>query len=207
MVKTILKNKKTKYVIAALLIVALVGVGITVAYLISRAESVTNTFEVSEVTTYITEEEPKIDDSITKEPKIKSEAGSEPALVRARVTVPNGDFAKYAGIVYNKSWKLNEEDGYYYYQGILEPGETTLPIFNTIDIDEKNAGEKDHYTAEFIEFVNAGGLDVAIYHESVQAYAVLGNDGNRTYAYDKDGKYLEEEAKSIWKHYDNETGK
>lgn len=155
-----MKKKHTIQVLLSVLLVALIVVGGTVAYLVASDSPVVNRFSFVDVDTDI--EEPDGGDPINKTPKVKNE-GDSTVFVRAKVIVasaPGGSdpvsesdmSIKYNGEQDNKQgrWQKNE-DGWYYYSRPLETGESTVPLFNGIS----------NITVE------ANSFDVIVYQESV----------------------------------------
>lgn len=200
MIKKIMKNKKMKYSVLVLLAVLVVAVGVTVALLTSNTGAITNTFKTGEITTEIEEEDPEISDTtIGKEPKVKN-LGPNDCLVRVRVNVSPSTIAEYLAtdgrIAYNTTdWIYDNDDGYWYYNGVLKVGDTTPAVFTEVNgllEDGKIIGQ----------FRHLDGFDISIYQEAVQAVAVLDDNGTRTYAYDADGNYLPDKAAEIWTYYD-----
>ena len=89
-------------------------------------------------------------------------------------------------IDFQSSWKYH--DGYWYYQGVLNPGEETPPVFRTINwlnIDEDG------------NWMNYQDFDIYIYKESVFAEGVCETGGMIT-ALNSDGSYNDENAQKIW---------
>lgn len=64
-----------------------------------------------------------------------------------------------------ENWVL-EDDGFYYYINILEPGESTSPLFTKITVDEET-------TQETIDEIDE--LDLIVYAESCQARSTTGD--------------------------------
>ena len=76
----------------------------------------------------------------TKRISLKNEEGKSPVYVRAKVFAPTMQSVSYL----NESgkWSLGE-DGYYYYNKILQPGDTTPAdkLIGTVTMSEKEAAE------------------------------------------------------------------
>ena len=135
------------------------GLGTTCAYLTAR-DSVENTFDVSEVD--ITVEEgfeptpPEPGKAIKKAPKIRSGSDTD-CYVRMRYEFTSSDAEKLCEPVkVNPGW-TKKSDGYYYWNGIVKPGEETGTLFDRIQIKSGIAKE------ELIPF------DILVYAEAVQA--------------------------------------
>lgn len=83
---------------------------------------------------------------------------SVPCYVRMFADVGDSDVNEFLTINFESSkWTTKQDDGYYYYTEILEPGSTSEPLFTTVSISE-NADE-----SKFKDF------DILIYAESVQS--------------------------------------
>ena len=91
-------------------------------------------------------------DEITKEVKVKNE-GSVPCYVRVFAEVCDPEERNVIDIDYNTSEWMKKSDGYYYYSRILNTGEESTPLFNTL-------------TAK----ADADGFKIICYSETVQAY-------------------------------------
>lgn len=155
-----MKKKHTIQVLLSVLLVALIVVGGTVAYLVASDSPVVNRFSFVDVDTDI--EEPDGGDPINKTPKVKNE-GDSTVFVRAKVIVaPAPGYTDPVSesdmtINYNKEadadngkWE-KKEDGWYYYTRPLEKDDETVPLFNGIENIK----------------VAADSFDVIVYQESV----------------------------------------
>lgn len=140
--------------IAAGTLLAATVVGTTLARIHDTTYPLTNTFDLGSVDTVIEEGHEDF-----KNPMVTN-IGESDCLVRARVMISPAEVAECVEIVYpdEPKWTLGT-DGYYYYDDILEPGETTEAIFKTLTI--KNQEKWDQLKDK--EF------DVTVYQESVQA--------------------------------------
>ena len=130
------------------------------AYLIDRQETV-NRIHVVENRTHMEEEFEQPHDHgpgqvIKKKPCIVNDSVI-PVYIRVRVQFSNRKAEEQCQpLKINSGWKA-EEDGYYYYQKTLGPGEKTETIFDNIVI--KNTVNKE----ELVPF------DILVYEESVQS--------------------------------------
>lgn len=191
MLKTM--NKKVKIVLASLLLVMTVFAGLTLANLLEKANSLTNTFTIGSIDTEIEEDPPAVVDSkISKKPKIKN-TGKNDALVRARVTVSPQSIIDEFGIdleMNTKYWKAGE-DGYWYYKNLLKPSELTEPLFNSV---EGNGIVSDGQ-------INVGlaDLEIAIYHEAIQSSVLIDGDNVKATT----GDITNATTSSIWEHYES----
>lgn len=118
----------------SILLVAVVLVGGTLAYLMATDSPVLNTFTLAKVETNI--EEPEHDTAANKTARVKN-AGKSAVYVRAKVLISSGD----AGVTedkfhftYSSDWESGS-DGFYYYKGILQPGNSTAPLFTGVTVD------------------------------------------------------------------------
>ena len=130
------------------------------AYLIDRQDTV-NRIKIVENKTHIEEEfDPPTDPGpgsvIKKKPCIVNDSVI-PVYVRVRVVFSNLDAqAQCEPLKIKDSWKTGE-DGYYYYQKQLQPGQRTDTVFDNIVI--KNIVKKE----DLVPF------DILVYEESVQS--------------------------------------
>lgn len=155
-----MKKKHTIQVLLSVLLVALIVVGGTVAYLVASDSPVVNRFSFVDVDTDI--DEPVGDDPIDKKPKVINN-GDSTVFVRAKVIVASApgvsDPVSESDMTINYNdtedaqdgkWE-KKSDGWYYYTRPLETGESTVPLFNGIS----------EITVE------ANSFDVIVYQESV----------------------------------------
>jgi predicted ribosomally synthesized peptide with SipW-like signal peptide len=179
-------NKRKIILLAALLVmVAILGVGGTLAYFTAE-DAATNTFTVGNVKIDLTE--PKWDpelggtgkteaadvypgEALPKDPTVKN-IGINPCFVRVKVegldclkAEGDGDEmlihvrTNYVADALGADWELHE-DGYYYYKHVLAANETTkTPVFDSIVIP--------------VALTNENGEEhTAAYNINVTAYAV-----------------------------------
>lgn len=158
-----MKKSVTK-ILLSFLLVAVVLVGGTLAYLFATDSPLLNTFALAEVETEIVEPEGD------KAPKVHNK-GESPVYVRARVAItdlPEGVtvYPDYNGNSEGTSgdWQYCEEDGFWYYMSILQPDETTTKVFT---IDPAN----DIQTASTVDKDVPMNFSVDVYQESVLAPA------------------------------------
>lgn len=135
------------------------GAGTSYAYLTDR-DDVENIFQVSEVNISIKEEFPPVPEIgpgmvITKSPRVVSSSSTD-CYVRAMVRFSDSGAENFCQpLTINSGWS-RKEDGYYYWQEKLKPGQTTGSIFDKVEIRASAAQE---------ELV---GFDVLVYAEAVQ---------------------------------------
>lgn len=127
-------------ILLSLLLVAVVAVGGTFAYLMATDSPLLNTFTLAEVETNIEESGST---SADKSAVVKN-TGKSPVYVRARVVV-SGIAPDLLDVKYHTSaingetvWQ-DGEDGYYYYKAILQADPanppTTTALFTGVDVD------------------------------------------------------------------------
>lgn len=118
----------------SILLVAVVLVGGTLAYLMASDSPVLNTFKLAEVKTDI--DEPTTGTDVTKSARV-SNTGESAVYVRAKVLISSGD----AGVTedqfdftYNTEYWMAGENGFYYYKDILQPNMPTEPLFTGVTV-------------------------------------------------------------------------
>lgn len=160
------KFSASGYILMALLVVALLGIGSTMAWF-TDTETAQNTVTIGHSTVEIEETV----DGLTKTNIGIKNTGSVPVYVRMRVDVPSGityltadNEEKTVSVIYNPvspvSWTKGD-DGYWYYDKILKPGETA-------ELYESVALNAEGITDEQMEQLK-GLLDITVYGESVQS--------------------------------------
>lgn len=160
----------------AVLALALVTVGGTLALMAVSSNSVINSFTAASIDTEIEEE---VGGKGTKQVSITNKGPSD-AYVRARIMVSGvekdqveivgsvpSDAEIYADKVYlvmpnSATWQQavgeDEKDDFYYYLGVVKPGDPTENLL------EKVVFGKDLQNDEFL-----AGFNITVYHESVLA--------------------------------------
>lgn len=163
-----MKKKPFIQVLLSVLLVAVILVGGTMAYLFATDSPLINTFKLAHVDTEI-EEDPKGGIEADKEPYVTN-TGSSPVYVRAKAVVVTQEGSPVA--VSNEQVKFDydtegwtenpDEDGYYYYKQILQPRKSATEEFPKTDA--LFTGLKVDLT------VSEDALfSVVVYHESVLA--------------------------------------
>ena len=160
-----MKDNKNKVYICILLIsmlvILLISFGITYAILTST-DSKTNSFKVGE--TKITIDEPGFTPppalapgiSFNKDPHVKN-TGDLRCFVRMMVKFSDSSAEDFCEpLITDPSWLYNPLDGYYYYVGILEPGDSTPPIFTYVEIKSS------------VDMADLHDFDINVYGESLQ---------------------------------------
>lgn len=143
-------------ILLSLLLVVVVAVGGTFAYLTATDSPLLNTFTLAEVETEIVEDGST---SADKSAVVKN-TGKSPVYVRARVVVSGVD-PTLLDVKYNTSNWQNGGDGFYYYMSILPADPSTKPstsaLFTRVDVDS-NVGPDATFSVD-------------VYQESVLAPA------------------------------------
>lgn len=191
MLKTM--NKKVKIVLASLLLVMTVFAGLTLADLLEKANSLTNTFTIGSIDTEIEEDPPAVVDSkISKKPKIKN-TGKNDALVRARVTVSPQSIIDEFGIdlEMNTKYWTDGGNGYWYYKNLLKPSELTEPLFTSVKGNDIVSDGQIN--------VGLADLEIAIYHEAIQSSVLINGDNVKATT----GDITNTTTSSIWEHYES----
>ena len=187
-------GKKRRQLLLALVLLGLITAGATMAFLSTATSSLTNTFTKGSITTEL-EEEVKTDG--TKEPRVKN-TGKNDCLVRMRVSVsPEGAGQEMTleNLGAGGKWLLNSDDGFYYYQDILEPGKKTEPLFTKVTVPA--VGEASDLAADWSAFLEKyPDLTITVYHEACQIS--IGTADAR-----KDGAYDQPSAQQVWKVFED----
>lgn len=161
-----MKKKPFIQVLLSVLLVAVILVGGTMAYLFATDSPLINTFKLAHVDTEI-EEKPQEGTEANKEPYVTN-TGSSPVYIRAKAVVVTQEGSPVAVSNDQVTFKYDTEnwtkdsDGYYYYKVILQPRKTeteafpqTSPLFTGLTVDPT---------------VSEDALfSVVVYHESVLA--------------------------------------
>lgn len=169
-----MKRKSIITLLLSVLLIAVVLVGGTLAYLVAEGDLVINSFALAEVKTDIEEPEEN-DNASAKTPYVKS-TGSSKVYVRARAVVVTRDGSpvpvteadmtiRYNDETFDPATRKNEwentgaywqsnGDGWYYYTVALNKGDKTEPLFDGV---------------ENITVEHNALFDIYVYHESVLA--------------------------------------
>lgn len=150
-----MKKNLLKIALSALL-VAVVLVGGTLAYLVTSTGLLTNTFAVVKIDTEVKEEQ-----NTVKAPWITNTTNSNVAVYVRAIAVVSTEAessvpVSSADVTFTYSAdKWQEHGGYYYYMQPLDPGQSTTELFHGVIVSDKlDKGAK---------------FSVYVYHESVQA--------------------------------------
>ena len=153
------RSKKPLFMIAAFALIVALSIGLTSAFLTHKTEGLTNTFTPGSVTCRVEE---GFNGNNEKSSITVKNTGTIPAYIRVAVvanTVDAEGNITGAADVSNKlvssgSWKLNPEDGYYYYSGIVDPNGSTLELL------KPDAS------------INLSGVQVTVLAQAIQAHGV-----------------------------------
>ena len=125
------KTNRPKHFAAllALVLILVCTVGGTVAYLVAQTDPVTNTFTPGEVSCQVKEEF----NEKTKTKAVVQNTGNVPAYIRVAVVANTidgegnitGMKTLPTGWLNDEYWTKGEEDGFYYYKGVVQPGAVT----------------------------------------------------------------------------------
>ena len=73
-------------------------------------------------------------------------------------------------------WRYDQSDGYFYYKGVLKPGETTLaPLFKEFTVSKDTGNEYAGLTADIVirmECVQAAGGGISIWNKTFEALGI-----------------------------------
>lgn len=158
-----MKKRVMKTLISSLL-VALVLVGGTLAYLKASDSPLINTFKLAKVSTEIYEET-----GVNKAPQVKN-TGESPVYVRAKAVItdlPEGVTVDLED-AYNLSVWEDGKDGFYYYKGILQPSTDGTPSMTEKLFEVTKAGIQ---TPEDFEPEGEASFSIEVYQEAVLAPA------------------------------------
>ncbi|GEM_PF-606642 len=143
-------NRKT-FFLSLVLLIAVVGVGITVALSVARTDPVVNSFEVGKIDTGIEE---NVKGDLTKEVKVTNEANAKSdAFVRVRINASDGITLNFSADSAN-TWTMGD-DGFYYFLYSVAPGESTTELLSSVSFETGMEEE-----------IKQTGFDVTVYQES-----------------------------------------
>lgn len=137
-------NKKTS-ILSVLLLIAVIGVGATIALAVAQTSPVVNTFKAGKIDTGIIED--KVDEDFNKEVRVtNSDQAESDAYVRVRLNCPTG----VTPVLSDESQETWEQgvDGFYYYLYSLAPGDSTTKLLSKLAVTIEES------------------FDVAVYQES-----------------------------------------
>ena len=157
-----MKKNILKIALSALLVMVVL-VGSTLAFLATQTDVLANTFAIVNIDTEVVED-PETGSAASKAPQITNTTNSNvPVYVRAYAVVstdkdsPVSVSSENVSFTYSSEWTKSGD--YYYYTQPLQPGKTTPALFEGVTVTGLDE------TARF---------SVYVYHESVQAKTTLG---------------------------------
>lgn len=146
-------NRKT-FFLSLVLLIAVVGVGITVALSVAKTTPVVNSFEVGKIDTSIEE---NVDEELQKTVTVtNSSNASSDAFVRVRINAPAEITLKFAEEPLS-TW-ADGGDGFYYFLYSVAPDASTTQLLSEISLD--------HLDESALDELKKTGFDVTVYHES-----------------------------------------
>lgn len=116
----------------ALVLILVCTVGGTVAYLVTHTDPVVNTFTPGEVSCQVEE---KFEGNNVKTEAVVKNTGNVPAYIRVAVVANTIDAkGNITGMKTLEGWlntaKWTEVDGFYYYKGVVQPGDVTADLLD-----------------------------------------------------------------------------
>lgn len=168
-------KKRIFLIVLACFLVMTASFGVTYAYLVSADDTV-NEFTVGENIIEVTEDKYTPPDELKpgitfdKNPCVKN-TGNLPCYVRMRADFSDStakDFCELIGLD-ETNWEYDVNDGYYYYNKLLDPNDSTTELFTQVHIKETKEDGTDYTAEDMIDF------DILIYAESCR------DDGSGNY--------------------------
>ncbi len=156
-------KKRYKIIFICVACILMFGVSFAIAYafLISNDTAV-NDFTIGETNIEINEEFEPPEEllpgvSFTKKPCVQN-TGNLPSYIRVRADFSDNRAKAFCEDldIDTENWMYDTTDGYYYYKYLVQPNNSTTPLFTTVKIKD------DTPKADIISF------DILIYAESVQ---------------------------------------
>lgn len=130
--------KKASALTIAIILILVMAIGGTVAFLVTHTDQIVNTFQPTDVSCEINEK--FNDDNTVKTSAVVENTGKIPAYIRVAVVAntvdAEGNITDAADVrdkLASSGW--TEVNGYYYYNGVVQPKETTADILGADGID------------------------------------------------------------------------
>ena len=130
--------KKASALTIAIILILVMAIGGTVAFLVTHTDQIVNTFQPTDVTCEINEK--FNDDNTVKTSAVVENTGKIPAYIRVAVVAntvdADGSITDTADVrdkLASSGW--TEINGYYYYNGVVQPNETTGQLLDADGID------------------------------------------------------------------------
>lgn len=159
-------KKRITIIALSCLLMLTASFGITYAYLIA-SDSEVNQFTVGENTIEVVEEYEPPEKlipgmKIKKAPRVEN-TGNLPCFVRMKAVFSDSAAEKFCEpLEIGVDWDYEAKDGYYYYKKILQPGESTQPLFEWVVIKSMKDDDTSYTEKEMVDF------DILIYAESLE---------------------------------------
>lgn len=156
------RNKlgKKSVLLTVILLIAIVGVGVTIAISMAQSNQVTNTFQAGEIDTSIEE---VVDGNLNKHVTVKnSDTAKSDAFVRVRINAPEGVTLKLDENA-SATWK-SANDGFYYYLYSVAPNTSTTELLSEVEVEDDKLEN----------------FDVTVYHEACIATTEHRNTAGNT---------------------------
>ncbi len=181
--KKLIKNLSL-IVIAVIAVFSVAKIGTSLAYFFADKNH-ESTYQLAVIDSKIDEEfKQESVGRFLKNPKIQN-IGKDDCIIRVRIEVtPSQQEVLLEGLEGNEKWIFNQEDGYYYYQGVVAPNEKTTELFH-------------HVVIQDVE--NMENFDIIVYNEAIQTVAY--DDNKEMSSLDENGTYNQENALKLWKYY------
>ena len=130
--------KKASALTIAIILILVMAIGGTVAFLVTHTDQIVNTFQPTDASCEINEK--FNDDNTVKTSAVVENTGKIPAYIRVAVVAntvdADGSITDTADIrdkLASSGW--TEINGYYYYNGVVQPNETTGQLLDADGID------------------------------------------------------------------------
>lgn len=130
--------KKASALTIAIILILVMAIGGTVAFLVTHTDQIVNTFQPTDVTCEINEE--FNDNNTVKTSAVVENTGKIPAYIRVAVVANTVDAEGNITGAKDVSTELASSgwtkiDGYYYYNGVVQPNKTTGQLLDADGID------------------------------------------------------------------------
>lgn len=180
-----MKNKKMISMIVAVTLIAVIGVGATLAYFTDKTDT-TNVITMGHVDIEIDEPNYEGDENnevkditpgetIVKDPTITVQEGSADAFIRATLTLEGLTEEQAAalmeGIEINDGWYYNQTDKYYYYNTKLSAGQEAT-LFDEVTIPETWGNEVADLSFKII--INAEAIQADNFNPTMDGEYITG---------------------------------
>lgn len=162
MIRKIFNKQKIKYFV---IVAVVMTTFLTIAAYLTDIDFASNSFQNAVEKVEIVEEFDPPEElvpgiSFIKKPSVKN-TGTIPCYVRLFSEVNDSSIGDYINIDYDMTNWTKKDDGYYYYNKILNPNEVTEPLFTTVKIDSNIEEDKlkDFNIIVFADTVQSEGYE------------------------------------------------